>query len=248
MKLALCVGNNYPRTPNELQGCVNDANDWAEMLGQEGYDVSTTLEGGRVDVLDALQSMVGRLKWGSRLVFTYSGHGTWIPDRDGDETDGRDEALYMADGELILDDDLQHVFAGLPLGTGALILSDSCFSGTISRFMHPNAGVPKFVSPTTFLDMTDAQARAIEERTTSTPPRASASLISGCSENEYSYDAWFGSRPNGAFTRAAIDSFNSGVSLNTWYKSIRMLLPTPVFTQTPLLTPASTYRKYARAL
>lgn len=248
MKLALCVGNNYPRTPNALQGCVNDADDWAELLESQGYYVTTMYEGGRERVLNELTMMTSRLKWGSRLVFTYSGHGTWVPDRDGDETDGRDEALYMADNNLILDDDLQAVFNKLPIGSGSLILSDSCFSGTISRFASSASGTPKFISPATFTNMTVDQVRSIEARTTSTPPRATASLISGCSENEYSYDAWFGSRPNGAFTRAAIDSYVSGMSLASWYKAIRLVLPDPVFTQTPLLTPANAYRRYARAL
>ena len=33
MKKAVCIGiNNYPGTSNDLQGCVNDANDWCALL------------------------------------------------------------------------------------------------------------------------------------------------------------------------------------------------------------------------
>ena len=33
MKKAVCIGiNNYPGIFNDLKGCVNDANDWADLL------------------------------------------------------------------------------------------------------------------------------------------------------------------------------------------------------------------------
>ena len=136
-KYALCVGNNYPGTGAELYGCVNDANDWAQLLGREGYQVTVMTEAGKAGVLEALGELVARSRFGDRVVFTFSGHGTWVPDRDGDEADGRDEALVMAGltyTDLLRDDELQTVFSGLGYGTGALVLSDSCHSGTVTRY------------------------------------------------------------------------------------------------------------------
>ena len=44
-KKALCIGiNNYPGTHMDLQGCVNDANDWAGVLGARGFKVATLLD------------------------------------------------------------------------------------------------------------------------------------------------------------------------------------------------------------
>lgn len=42
------------------------------------------------------------------LIIHYSGHGTYTPDRSGDEADGVDEALYLYDGMLI-DDELAEI-------------------------------------------------------------------------------------------------------------------------------------------
>ena len=37
-KRALCIGvNNYPGTHMDLEGCVNDAQDWAAELGARGF-------------------------------------------------------------------------------------------------------------------------------------------------------------------------------------------------------------------
>jgi hypothetical protein len=246
MKYALCVGNNYPGTDNELAGCVNDMNDWADLLDNNGYDVHVMEEASAENTLYNLHATVGELGWGDRLIFTYSGHGTWMPDQSGDESDFRDEALYMADGSLIMDDELNEVWLGIPYGAGVLTLSDSCHSGTVTRFAQfaPQA-VPRFISPAQFTNLSHSEARDIERVTTTAPSRKTSSLISGCADEEYSYDAWFGGRANGAFSRAAIDAYTPGASLARWFNNIRVR---PVYPQTPQLTAASLYRRYAKAL
>jgi hypothetical protein len=256
-KRAVCVGINYPGTSSQLSGCVNDANDWAEKLTSAGYSARTILDSGatKAAIVSALREEVGRLGWGDRLVFTYSGHGTWVPDRDGDEVDRRDEALCPIDfarGNLITDDELSDVLGGYPAGSGVLVVSDSCHSGTLSRFAGltgaVSPGVPRFMSPASFTDITEERAAELERTVDVKGPRRTTSLISGCLDQEYSYDAWFGSRANGAMSRAAIDAYRPGVSLNNWYKAIRERLPSNDYPQTPALTPASLYRKYSKAL
>lgn len=253
-RYALVVGNNYPHTGAELYGCVNDALDWAELLGRNDYVVDVMIEAHKTDVLDHLRGLVSRAGFADRIVFQYSGHGTWVPDRDGDEADGRDEALVMAGltrDDLITDDELQQVFSELRYGAGALILSDSCHSGTVSRFTEtppPTEHVTRFLSPVE-LDTSLSFERVVElEQRPANLPRRTASLISGCTDQEYSYDARFNGRPNGAFSRVAIDAFASGISLNNWWKVIRQDLPNDHYSQSPQLTPSSIYRKYTGAL
>jgi hypothetical protein len=253
-RYALCVGNNYPGTNNELHGCVNDAMDWAELLGRNGYAVQTLVEGKKGDVLEHLRGLVDQAGFGDRIVFTYSGHGTWLPDQNGDEADGRDEAMCMSgltQADLLIDDELNDLFSQLRFGAGALILSDSCFSGTISRFAGPEsapvAGTPKFLSPVE-LGVPISFEKAVQlEQAPASKPRRTASLISGCGEHEYSYDASYNGRPNGAFTRVAIDTYEPGASLNNWFKAVRKQLPSNAYPQSPQLT-ATAYRKYASAL
>jgi hypothetical protein len=252
-RYALTVGNNYPGTGAQLAGCVNDALDWAELLRTQGYEVTVLTEATKAQTLGSLDFLVAKAGFGDRVVFQFSGHGTWVPDRDGDEADSRDEALVCADygygtAGLILDDELQKTFARLRYGAGALTLSDSCHSGTVARFYRHSGATPRFLSPAEILpDLTEQQARDMEAIPAS-DPRKTSSLISGCADAEYSYDAQFDGRPNGAFSRIAIDAFSPGISLNSWHDAIRAELPDEIYPQTPQLVAASLYRKYAKAL
>lgn len=260
-KRAVCVGINYPGTSAQLSGCVNDANDWADLFHASGYkEVRVLLDGAatKAAILGALRAEVAKMTWGDRLVFTYSGHGTWVPDRSGDEVDGRDEALCPSDftrgaSYLITDDELHEALGGYPRGTGILVISDSCHSGTMSRFAGMTGGtgpgVPRFIPPSEIFDgLSEERAAAIEETFDAKGPRRTTSLVSGCLDHEFSYDAWFGPRANGAFSRVAIDAHRPGISLNAWHKAIRQVLPNGSFPQTPALSPSSLYRKYAKAI
>lgn len=75
----------------------------------------------------------------SVLVY-YSGHGVQVPDLNGDEDDGRDEALTLHDlsqrrngyGGVLLDDQLSQMLAALP-SDNVMMIVDACHSGTVTR-------------------------------------------------------------------------------------------------------------------
>ncbi len=75
---------------------------------------------------------------GDIVVFQYAGHGTQLPDHNGDEgDDGKDEALCpfdFADGAFVIDDDVAEVFRSISEGVNVTCFVDCCHSGTISRF------------------------------------------------------------------------------------------------------------------
>jgi hypothetical protein len=252
-KYAVVIGTNYEGASYQLSGCVNDAEDWSALLRGEGYS-GTTLIGTsatRAAILAALTDTVSRARWGDRIVVTYSGHGTWVPDYDGDEVDGRDEAWCPDDMQtagLITDDDLASIFGQARTGVGVLVLPDSCFSGTMTRLLGDADKRVKYLPP----PLTRADADIAEGIPLVRTYTERASLISGCAEPEVSYDAWFGTRgserANGAFTRAAIDAYRHGMSLAAWHNAIRDVLPSGDYPQSPQLVPASAYRRYAKAL
>ena len=227
----------------------------AALLGSQGYTVLKLLDSGatKATVIECLEKLVAKIGFGGRLVWHNSSHGTWMPDRSGDEFDGRDEAICCYDyahGGLLTDDEIEALFAKLRYGARALVLSDSCHSGSINKFLNrltPDEvawGKAKFLDPVDlFDDVTRTRAIELEERSTGTP-RLTASLISGCMDGEYSYDASFGGVPNGAFTRAALDTFVPGITLSRWHRAILDVIEHP---QTPQLS-ASAYRRYTRAL
>lgn len=251
-KLALCVGLNYPGTSSELGGCVNDANDWSDLLLREGYEVKTLIEPLKEGILLALRDNISKVGFADRFVFTYSGHGSWQPDTSGDEPDRRDEGLCPSDfrtAGLLVDDELDAAFSSRKFGSSILMLSDSCFSGSVSKFFDVKGqGKARFMPPSLV-----AGNRALEPQDFTYPARASVqvpsvtSLISGCTDAEYSYDANFNGRGNGAFTNVALKTYVPGMSLNNWFIEIRKFLPVDWYPQSPQLT-TSAYRKYGRAL
>lgn len=248
-RYALCVGiNNYPGSGSDLSGCVNDAHDWHVTLLQQGYDVRMLLDGeaNKKNIVDALVERLSRLKTGDRFVFTFSGHGTWIPDRNGDEIDGRDEALccydYASNG-LLVDDELFDIFKIRKFGSRATLLSDSCHSGTVSRMAMAAVdplvcNTVRFLPPTLFTDVTEKEAARAELAIAGEKPRSDAVLISGCADHEFSYDARFGDRPNGAFTYFAREALAKSPSprVKDVYATLRALLPSQEYPQTPQLT------------
>jgi hypothetical protein len=246
-KRSLHVGLNYPGTSAELYGCVNDANDWAAFFGQLGYTPTTITEPTGDAMLDAIVDGLEGLRWGDRFVFTYSGHGSFVPDRDGDEVDGFDEVLCPSDfrQRLVTDDELATVLNARRAGVRATFLPDSCHSGSVSRFVDLNRGRARFMPPAMFLGAATqaATARALDRGVRPMPFRVPAVSISGCADHEYSYDATFGGRPNGAFTRVAIDAYAPGQTMIGWFRTIRTGLPTADFPQSPHLT-ARLHQRY----
>lgn len=260
-KFALCVGiNDYPGSSNDLSGCVNDANDWAELLQRNGYETLTLLdsEANKNTVVGCINGFLARARFGDRFVFTYSGHGSWVPDADGDEADGRDECLCLYDFQsngYLTDDELHTIFSMRRFGVRATIFSDSCHSGSVTRFADLGPVIPghiirrpqpRYMPPSLFLSASQMNAaKRVEHIPVRSTSRTSTVLFSGCDDLEYSYDAWFASRPNGAFTRAALDGFATGLSYKAWFDNIRRRLPSGAYPQSPQLTASAWQRRWS---
>lgn len=263
---ALCIGiNDYPGTASDLSGCVNDAKDWAAALTARGYHVETLFD--RKATGEGIRRAIGRLlaesRTGDSLVVQYSGHGSFVPDEDGDEPDGTDECLCpydIASRGPITDDELFDLFSARPPGVKLVMISDSCHSGTVTRFAPiltpptmPGRSAPRrlvrFLPPAVFLSKREAAKLGIGRglRRSSPPGRYAALLLAGCQDTEYSYDAWFAGRPNGAFTFVALEALKSlpaRATYQSWYKAIRRMLPSQQYPQTPNLYGSSRMKRW----
>jgi metacaspase-1 len=229
-KIAFLVAiNNYPGTINDLEGCLNDQKDMRRFLEKLGYtflllkDEQATVN----NVKAELTKLISTLNEGDKLIFHYSGHGTQIKDKNGDEADGYDEALYLYDGALI-DDDLGQILMNTPEGANVLCLFDSCFSGTVTREVNEEKRI-KFVKTDEIRPHFRRSHKIVTEKD------MKWAVISGCSENQTSADAIFHGRPNGAFTYFLLKSFKSGTTIKEWLNNIRTLLPNKDYDQVPTL-------------
>ena len=263
---ALCIGiNDYPGTDSDLAGCLNDASDWAAVLRKRGFQVATLLDRKATGpaIREAIRDLLARSRPGDLAVVQYSGHGSFVPDEDGDEPDGTDECLCPHDVKQkgpITDDELFELFSARPAGVKVVMISDSCHSGTVARFAPittpastggrnaPRRAV-RFLPPGTFLSRRAAarlgSRRAV--RRSSPPGRYACLLLAGCQDIEYSYDAYFKGRPNGAFTFVALQALaalRKDATYLEWYNAIRRSLPSRQYPQTPNLYGSSAMRAW----
>ena len=147
---ALLIGaGEYPHLPDhvQLRGPRNDVRAMEAFLVEEwGFapsDVRTLLdeEAEKEDMLDALRVWLpDATRPGDRVVVYFAGHGSRVPDEDGDEGDGMDETFVPTDfgrnggraEDMLLDDELADALARLG-DRQVLFIADSCHSGTVTR-------------------------------------------------------------------------------------------------------------------
>jgi hypothetical protein len=273
-KLGLCIGvNNYPGTHMDLAGCVNDAKDWAAELGGRGFEVTQLLDdkATRAAMVDAFKSVIGAAGKGDVVVITFSGHGTYVPDLNGDEIDGLDEALCPYDiqtgGGALIDDEIHAMFAARKPGVRLVLISDSCHSGTVTRAVGADPDSDD-LPRARFLPMgnwlpADQLPRGASGKplatvvvTSGASPFVSALsrgegdlLLSGCKEgpNNFSYDAKIKGRPNGAFTYYALKALKAlpaGATYADWHAAITpTYLPSLNYPQSPQIVGTAAARK-----
>lgn len=259
MKHGLCIGINYAGKDHALNGCINDAETWDSLLADNGFHTRKLLEADATyaNMRSSFINFMAMLKPGDIGCITYSGHGTWVPDNTGDESDGRDEALVPHDmgddGEnLFLDDEISSIFGSLPYGANLIFLTDCCHSGTIYRMM-PSKGKRKvrFLPPASFVKSTALTAKMDRAFGQPVTKRAKAMPgvihISGCRDTEYSIDAEIDGVPCGAFTYVAHSAFGrakvEGLTYNDTYRLIRESLPNMEFPQTPVFNASAALKK-----
>lgn len=112
------------------------------------------------------------------------------------------------------------------------VLADSCFSGTITKFLGLVAQ----------LDYKRSKFHAtpgVIARPYSTPLTVQGPLrwvaMGGCGEKGYSADAYINGDYYGAFSYYAFKTLQPGITYRQWYNRIRTYLPSTKFEQAPTL-------------
>ena len=183
---AILVGINYIRTPEaRLRGCENDIINMRRYLGRCNIRYSRAYSDSRsyhhctkqgiIRNLQQLAIKSNRQKL-DLAVFHFSGHGSYVYDRNSDEIDHRDEAIVPVDYKtagLITDDQLRAIFRRFNPNTKLVIIVDSCHSGTMGDLKY------KYLS---------RDQRVIEHD--NSPLKGKVISISGCRDYQTSADAY----------------------------------------------------------
>jgi metacaspase-1 len=240
-KRAVCVGINvYPIPGNDLKGCVNDANAWRAILVEEfdfpdsNVTVITDSDATRQAMIDGLKGLVEGSSSGDVLVFTNSSHGSYIPDTSGDE-ETYDEVIcpYDTREEVLSDDDLRGILDALPAGVSMTVISDSCHSGSNTRAPVNDLLPPKyhiaddlrfrFLNPALIPELARRGPILADPRRTA--PRArivfpesgmNHVLLSGCRDDEVSWDAKIEGTYHGAMSYHALKAIRDAGSTITY--------------------------------
>ena len=209
---ALLIGIRYAEGSGHLYGCHNDVVNIYNYLNtiykDSNYEIEYTILAdtdtklcGDIECLwpsreNILNSLRGLKDSGCKNYFIhYSGHGSSQTDWSGDEDDWKDEVLcpydYSSAG-CIQDDVLNAEFLQhLSSDCFVRILMDCCRSGTVwdLKYRYGNGAV-------------DENAGA---------PNISCNVValSGCKDNQYSYDVYTAGQSQGAFTHCFLKSVNS---------------------------------------
>jgi hypothetical protein len=225
-KKALLIGINKYKVPGaDLRGCVNDISEMKAVLtdlcgfAAKDIKVLADFQATTKAIKSEIERLVKGAKRGDVLMLHYSGHGSNVPDNDGDEADRRDEILCPTDLDWknpITDDWLRTTFDMLPSGTNLTVIMDCCHSGTNTRaIVPPDAPVKERYLPSPWDLIATESRRPLSGQVKGKRTKAFAKakrkndtvdvnmpemLISGCRDNQTSADAYIDGSYHGALT------------------------------------------------
>jgi hypothetical protein len=99
----------------------------------------------RTNILSEVRQMAETLTSDDTLIMYFAGHGTQVRDRDGEESDGMDEALQTDDFQTVIDDELTLPFVdAYQLRDAApklISIADTCHSPSFDMWRFDNTPV-----------------------------------------------------------------------------------------------------------
>ncbi len=234
-KKALLFGVNRYKIPGaDLRGCVNDVHNIAAALAKWcGFSKSsirkvTDFRCTTERMMREIAGLIESARRGDVLYLHFSGHGSNVPDKDGDEADGRDEILCPTDLDWRkppTDDWIGKQFDRLPSGVNLTVVFDCCHSGTATRaFEPPDVKIKSRYLPSPWDLVAVESGRSLKgkvkrgrkkkkrkkkSRGNITIENRPEVFISGCKDDQTSADAYIRGSYNGALTYNLVATINA---------------------------------------
>ena len=233
-KRALLVGINYIGTSSALSGCINDVKNIKQKLLKQGYlkenikiiTDETNKKPTRKVILKSLKKLI--LSNSEELFFHYSGHGSYVKDKDGSEDDGKDECLVPLDYKksgMIIDDEIKDLVMLLKPVQKMLCILDCCHSGTGMDLKY------------NLYEKISSKELAMVANKKESKTFGECIMLSGCADFQTSADAWEEGQSQGAMTFAFLKALNKGAkTYEELVLSIRKILKKNGYSQVPNLS------------
>ena len=227
-KKALLIGINYTGTKDELKGCINDANSIKERISNKGFNNITVMtdltskKATKANILEEFKNLLSNSQEGDLLYFLYSGHGTYLIDKNNDETTGYDQCIVPCDLNIITDDELKTLIQTyLKPNVTLFAMFDSCFSGSVLDLKYQ------------YMDSLNYDNYSENNKELET--NGDVFMISGCTDYQTSADANINNKANGALTWSFLEALkqNPNCSWRELVKKMRDLLKTSQMSQIP---------------
>jgi hypothetical protein len=175
-KALLCGINAYPGAA--LRGCINDAENLRSLLIKffdfrpQEIHLLKDEQVVKSNLQKEWQWLTAGARAGDTLVFHFSGHGSNVPDLNGDEPDHRDEitCLYDIDfnnpASYLSDDEWYDWVQKVNPEAHLIIIKDTCHSGGSSRFLpvQDEAGFERIILAETHQLQGRSLSEAISEQ------------------------------------------------------------------------------------
>lgn len=227
-KNALMIGINYLGTYSQLYGCINDVNNLKIRLSDKGFSNMniitdlTSKKPTKANILEEFKNLLINAKEGDFLFFSYSGHGIYAKDMNGDEITGYDQCIVPSDFKIIVDDELKSLIqTNLKANVTLFALFDSCYSGTVLDLRY------QYMDSLNYDNFTENQKQF--------ETLGNVFMISGCNDYQTSADAFINNSSQGAMTWSLLESLKQKPNC-TWrelVKNMRLLLKNSKFVQIP---------------
>jgi len=229
-KRALLIGINYTNDKNnELFGCINDVNNIKNRLLTNGFNDSditiltdfTEIKPTANNIIKELKKLINNSAEGDFIVFTFSGHGFNIIDKNNDELDGYDECIYTIDDNYISDDQFKEIVLLIKPGVTLVAIIDSCNSGTVLDL------------PYQYMDSSNYDNYTENKKELET--KGNVIMISGCADYQTSADTVVDDKAYGAMTNALLETLinSPDCSWRELIKNMRAYLKKNGFDQIP---------------
>ena len=230
-KKALIFGLNYIGTSSQLNGCINDAKLIENRIKTSGFtDIKivtdeTSIKPSRENILKEIKNILSEATEGDLIFIYYSGHGSYTIDRSQDELDGKDELIVPLDFNAISDDELKVIIQeNLKEKTTLFCLFDCCHSGTLLDLRYQcleNLNYDNFT-----------------ENPKNLETKGNVILLSGCRDEQYSYESLVGDKVHGAMSWAfnELTKNNNNLTWRLLLKNMRNIIKTSNFNQIPQLS------------
>jgi hypothetical protein len=120
-----------------LTGCERDAQTMAAIARAEGFTPRNLFapQATAEAILGEIQQAAQTLRFGDIFLLTYAGHGGQVSDPTGAEESDQKDETWVAFNRQIIDDELWQALSEFREGVNVVMVSDSCHSGSVNRYV-----------------------------------------------------------------------------------------------------------------